>query len=222
MSEKPPQPIPFVHKSKNVMGVKAPGEPPYMWIRDLANVLNPVLKNCTICVQQMYEGKAEEIEILDTIVQFLKRMYITARNNSPIIGLMVYRELLEYLKPEEPKSTKDVNNSCLLFDGIAEKKAEVYTAFCQMFMLSMFAYMFGSKQMMVATPKELGTDSYDFGMFLSMMAVLPEDKRKELVKLFKSEGAMSSTFDINPLMRSAEKYLDVIKENQQRRYDEQG
>lgn len=204
MNKEIPAPLTFAPKISGAMGVRAPGEPPFMWIRDMANAINPILKNATICTQVEFDGKKEELETLDTIIQLLKRMYITARETDNIGGLLIYQELMDYLR------------TGIEIEQL--RKGKVYTVFCQMFVISLFAYMFGSKQMLIATPKSLDESSYDFGMVLSMLSSLPDDKRREFIKLFRDCGTLKNSFDLTALNRTAVKYLEDIKKNQQERY----
>lgn len=189
------EPMTFVPKKpRGVFGVQESGKPPCIWQRDLANCLPLIVRNAVITVQLMYQEDADAMTALDTVAQMTCKFYEACRNDN-ITGITNMNRLLEFIKE------KDINK-------------EVYGAFCSMFFISAFAFLFAGKEMSVAIPEGLNQDAYDFHIFLQMWSMLPQDKAKDFLAEVRSNGCLNNLINLSKLVRPSEDYLKSIQRAQ--------
>ena len=183
------------------MGMRIPGAgPPMVFQRDLALCLPFLMKNATIMCQGIYEGQKAELEILDTIIQFFHRTYEDSRADR-MKGLNQLRHLFEYIETKGAMGT------------------ELLATFSTLFMTSIFTYIYGSKQMAIASPDSLDTEEcYDFQQVTSMLSLMGKETANSFIDEVKSCGALPTGYDLNPLKKSVDNYLIDIQKNQEERY----
>jgi hypothetical protein len=189
------QPSTFVPQGPlGVIGAREPGKPPFVWQRDIGNCLPMLMKNAAILTQNIYNEDEQALIVLDTITRVTAKLYEDSRKNHIANAGNMYA-LLNYVQH-------------------ADKGMEVYSTFCQFLMLSIFAYLFGCKEMTVALPDKMDADCYDFNIFMDMFMMLPEDKRKDYLQEIRKHNCISAKLDLSKFYRAADDYITKIKEDQ--------
>ena len=196
------KPETFANQGKGAAGIRQPGMPPMVWQRDIANCLPFIIRNATIMTQGIYDDQKDELEILDSIVQFLHKIYEDSRVDR-MKGLSQFRNLCEYI------SYKGAVGS------------EVFATFSTLFLTSVFTYLYGSKQMAIQSPDSLDVEEcYDFQQVISLFSLMGKETADSFLDEVRQNGVLPSGFDLNALKKTVGNYLDDIQKNQEERYAE--
>jgi hypothetical protein len=184
-------------------GADVPFENPY---RDLANCLQMLIQDATICTQQVYwdENSPEEtsghMEVLDTITKSLQLIYQNCMADQ-IQGLATFQQMYAYLDKYPERS-------------------QVYSTFCHFFLQSVFCFLFGAKQMAIGLPEHLGTEVFEFNTMTMILSSLDDPTRKEVLKQLKDAGMWPTKVESSHLMRASQDVMKVIYEAQQKQLEE--
>jgi hypothetical protein len=190
------EPLTFVpSKPQGIMGIQERGKPAFVWQRDLGNCLPMIVRNAIITTQLTYEGNAEAMKALDIIGQMTAKFYTGCRADN-VTGLANMSSLMDYI-------------------GESEVNKDVYATFCSMLFVSIFTFLFASKEMAVALPEGLTNDAYDYHMFLQMWCMLPEEKRQDYLQEVKSKSCLTNRIDLSKLSRPVTDYLTAVKAAQE-------
>jgi len=200
-------------KMKGAIGARPAGSnaPPMVFQRDYAYAMPMIFKNATILTELALEDTVcssetsrAQMEALDTISQFYIRMYGECRQDN-ITGLSAWREVLDYLGDREEGCSDII-------------KAEVFGLFNSFITLSLFVYMFSSKGMAISSPDSIDESCYNLETFLSLLSVMEDDKRKEMLSEIRKLGIINPQVDLTALYKQGTSYLEDIKKDQEQRY----
>ena len=214
---KKPRPETFA-KIKGAVGARPVGSnaPPVVFQRDYAYAMPMIFKNATILTELGLDNeelhykpaslKKEYMEALDTISQFYIRMYGECRADN-IAGIAGWSEILEYLQGN------DTDN-----ENVKWARKEVFGLFNSFITLSLFVYMFSSKEMAVASPATIDSSCYNIETFLSILSVMDDEKRKDTLLEIRKFGLINPQVNFTALYNKGTEYLSEIKKDQEQRY----
>jgi hypothetical protein len=162
----------------------------YSLVRDISNALPAILGNAVILTQKRLGDNETDLEILDTLVQFLMRMYVDARQEiSGWIG--GFEELYDYI--EDPRH------------------ASIYAQLCTNMVLNIYAFLFTSVNNALESADSLERED-DARLFLT--ACMSTMRSKDRRKLFKELGRTAFPNLPVDLAYEPRRYLEEIRKYQ--------
>lgn len=179
------------------------GGPGYMWQRDLVHCLPMIMQNAVLLTQAYAvelgpELREERMLVLDTLAQFYLRLYAEGRREQAA-SIRNMADLVSYMEALKP----ELQSVCAVYHI--------------MFANCLFAHMFATKELMIATPESLNADAYDYEIFLTLYSQLSIPMNQTLVKITKMEGLLNNRISLAGLNRPAAELMRQIRETQNER-----
>lgn len=98
----------------------------------------------------------------------------------------------------------------------ANKEAqEVYNRFNAVLVSTFFTFMPATKSLAVASPETITQHDFQYSSWMTLMSALKPKSRRKLMDEFQKHTNLSETYDLTPLIKEIEKYLDEL--NQERK-----
>lgn len=171
--------------------------------RDLGHCWRPIFKQAVVAAQRKYieKGDAKAIECLDLISHMFIRLYAEAHQNN-LTGLQLLGQL---------------------YDAVAEygeTGEEVYGAFCASVVQTLMCYLFTVQEMTIGLPDTIGDKTDEYTGILNVMSSLSTATRKKVLAELDDNGLWPRLVDYGPLKRDLDNYVQVVKNDQARRYKE--
>ena len=104
----------------------------------------------------------------------------------------------------------------MLYDRLKELDdgAEAYTHFCVFFVQTFFCYLFTVEKMANGLPNELEEDTRDYQAMMTVLSVLDEDLKRQVLDQFIDRGRWPSNISYSKLRRRLDDFLSVCVEGQ--------
>jgi hypothetical protein len=170
--------------------------------RDIGHCLAFFMKeSLTACTEICYEEDAEGREALDTIGQFVAKIWNESLKNN-LNGLGQFRAMYERL--EEIPGGRDA-----------------YTAWTHYFFQTYISYLFTVSKMANGLREGWLDETSDYNAMLLVLSSLNEDTKKSVIKQLLEHGVWPSNISYSKLLRRLEDFTDVVKEGQRLRLQEQ-
>ena len=181
-------------------------EPFTAWHRDLGQCWHLIVSEAVSSTQAIIleekkkDVKEAKMEALDTITKMLLAIYADSIKNS-LDGITKFGELYRYL--EDTKGAK-----------------EVYATISGFVVQTFFTYMFTSMEMAIGLPQSLDEEVFDYSSVMNILGLLKTKTRKIVMKELMEAGSMPTAIDYSKLLKATEPFLEVIREDQQRQYEQ--
>lgn len=190
---------------KGTLGAVKPGSPPIVFQRDLVYAFPIIFKNATILTENAYTedmqmSKKDYMEVLDTISQFYIRLWSEARKDN-VLGLSMLNEIHSYLQEDK-----------------TGQRSSVYAAYNSFVVSCLFAYMFGSKSMSVASPDTIDDECFSIDMFFTLLGMMSDEDRQIITKSIRKNAVLNPAVKLNSFFNESKTFLEEIRKDQEERY----
>jgi len=170
--------------------------------RDLANLLLLFGKGATVVLSTLYDGDAARLEVLDTIAKFtIKAFKDCLVDNAE--GLLVLNELLAYIKDTD--RSNEIAPPAI--------RQEVFGAFCALYMINTYVWLFSSKRRVIASLQDL-RGLFEFTTLETLVTLLPDGIRQAAIQSLIPVTGPQNSAALVPLMQQVTNYVDTVKQRQ--------
>jgi hypothetical protein len=187
-----------------IMGRKKGSQDPFSNpARDLGHCWRPIFKQAVVAAQRPYiaaEDK-EAIECLDMISHMFIRIYADSYQNN-LQGLQLFQQMYDAVQE------------------YGDKGKEVYGVFSAAVVQTLMCFLFTVPEMAIGLPDTIGERTDEYTGILNVLSSLKPETQKVVLKELDSNGLWPRLIDYGPLLREMDNYVEVIKADQERRYQE--
>ena len=162
--------------------------------RDIGHCMALLSKEALTAAAVVHQDDPEALVALNTVALTLEEVWKRSLQDN-LLGLCLFRQL---------------------YDRIRElhKGPEAYATFCACFVQTYFSYLFTVQKMAIGLEEGFGTNIQEFTGIMEIMATLPENLRKPVIKEFAEQGTWPSNISYGHLLRRLDDFIELVKRDQ--------